>query len=83
MIWNKVGFVVASRQRIEVFLLLKGCSNVKEIKQKVKQTSANGVRRILKDFAKEGLVVLDDSNVRLTELGKEVMEKVSQMRFPV
>uniref|UniRef100_A0A7V4KEY9 Transcriptional regulator n=1 Tax=Fervidobacterium pennivorans TaxID=93466 RepID=A0A7V4KEY9_FERPE len=81
MIWNKVGFVVASRQRTEVFLLLKECSNVEEIKQRVKQTSANGVKRILKDFAKEGLVVFDDSNVRLTELGKEVMEKVSQMRF--
>jgi len=81
MIWDKVGFVVASRQRIEVFLLLKECSNIEEIKQKVKQTSVNGVERILKDFAKEGLVVLDNSNVKLTELGKEVIEKISQMRF--
>jgi len=81
MIWNKVGFVVASKQRIEVFLLLKECSNIEEIKQKVKQTSVNGVERILKDFAKEGLVVLDNSNVKLTELGKKVMEKISQMRF--
>jgi len=81
MIWNKVGFVVASRQRTEVFLLLKECSNIEEIKQKVKQTSVNGVERILKDFAKEGLVVLDNSNVKLTELGKKVMEKISQMRF--
>ena len=83
MIWNKVGFVVASKQRIEVFLLLKECSNIEEIKQKIKQTSVNGVERILRDFVKEGLVVLDNSNVRLTELGKEVMEKVSQMCFPV
>jgi len=81
MIWNKVGFVVASKQRIEVFLLLKECSNIEEIKQKIKQTSVNGVERILRDFVKEGLVVLDNSNVRLTELGKEVMEKVSEMRF--
>lgn len=81
MIWNKVGFVVASRQRTEVFLLLRECSNVEEIKQRVKQTSANGVKRILKDFTKEGLIVLDNSNVRLTDLGKEVMEKISQMRF--
>ena len=81
MIWNKVGFVLASRQRVEVFLLLKEYKSVEEIKQKVKQTSINSVKRILKDFEKEGLVKIDGSNVELTDLGKDVIAKVSRIKF--
>jgi len=81
MIWNKVGFVLASRQRVEVFLLLKEYKIVEEIKKNVKQTSVNSVKRILKDFEKEGLVKIDGSNVELTDLGKDVIAKVSRIKF--
>jgi len=35
MIWNKVGFVLASRQRVEVFLLLKEYKSVKRLSKRL------------------------------------------------
>jgi predicted transcriptional regulator len=74
MIWDKVGFVLASRQRQEIFKLIKECKTIKEIEGKAKIT--NNARRILKDFEKEGLIKVENVKVELTEIGKEVAKKL-------
>jgi predicted transcriptional regulator len=76
MIWNKVGFVLASTQRREVFNLIKGCRTIDEIELKVRITTFTGVKRILKDFEKEGLIKIDGNKIQLTKMGKEVMKKI-------
>jgi predicted transcriptional regulator len=72
MIWNKVGFVLSSRQRSEVFILVKNCETIDEIEMKVRVTSFTGVKRILKDFEREGLIRINGNRVELTEEGKKV-----------
>jgi predicted methyltransferase len=42
----------------------------------VRATSLTGVRRILKDFEKEGLVRINGNKVELTEEGKKVYENL-------
>ena len=74
MIWNKVGFVLASRQRTEVFRLAIENQTIEEIKSKVKETK--NVERILKDFECEGLIKIEKEKIKLTKLGKEVAEKI-------
>jgi predicted transcriptional regulator len=76
MIWDKVGFVLASKQRREVFNLLKECRTIDEIELKVRITTFTGVKRILKDFEKEGLVRINGNKVELTEEGKKVYENL-------
>jgi hypothetical protein len=48
MIWNKVSFVLASKQRTEVFRLAIENQTIEEIESKAKETK--NVKRILKDF---------------------------------
>ena len=74
MIWNKVGFVLASKQRTEVFRLAIENQTIEEIKSKVKETK--NVKRILKDFEREGLIKIEKEKIKLTKLGKEVAEKI-------
>jgi len=76
MIWNKVGFVLSSRQRTEVFILIKNCVTIDEIEMKVRVTSFTGVKRILKDFEKEGLIRIHGNRVELTEEDKKVHENL-------
>jgi len=76
MIWNKVGFVISSKQRTEVFLLTKECKTINEIELKVRITSFTGVKRILKDFEKEGLVRVQENRVELTKEGENVYQKI-------
>jgi predicted transcriptional regulator len=80
MIWNKVGFVLASKQRREVFSLLKECRTIDEVELKVRITAFTGVKRILKDFEKEGLIKIEGNTIKLTEEGKEVMEKIDNLK---
>jgi hypothetical protein len=35
-LWDKVGFVLSSKQRTEVFLLTKNCKTIDEIELKVR-----------------------------------------------
>jgi predicted transcriptional regulator len=76
MIWDKVGFVLASKQRREVFRLLKECKTIDEIELKVRITAFTGVKRILRDFEKEGLIKIEGNKTELTEEGKEIMERI-------
>jgi predicted transcriptional regulator len=76
MIWNKVGFVLSSRQRTEVFILAKNCETIDEIEMEVRVTSFTGVKRILKDFEKEGLVKVKENRVELTKKGENVYQKI-------
>ena len=75
MIWDKFGFVLTSRQRREVFSLLKECGTIDEVELKVRITAFTGVKRILMDFEKKGLIRIEGNKIELTKLGKEVMEK--------
>jgi predicted methyltransferase len=76
MIWNKVGFVLASKQRTEVFRLAIENQTIKEIESKVKETK--NVKRILKDFEREGLIKIEKEKIELTKLGKRVAEKLTK-----
>jgi predicted methyltransferase len=76
MIWNKVGFVLSSKQRTEVFQLVQQFNDIDQIELKVRITSFNGVKRILKDFEKEGLIKIEGNKVKLTKLGEEVKQKL-------
>jgi predicted methyltransferase len=76
MIWNKVGFVLSSKQRTEVFQLVQQFNDIDQIELKVRTTSFNGVKRILKDFEKEGLIKIEGNKVKLTKLGEEVKQKL-------
>ena len=78
-IWNKLGFILSSRQRIEVFHLVKECRTIKEVESRTKETKY--VKRILKDFENEGLLKIKDEKIELTNLGKKVMKKISEMRL--
>jgi predicted transcriptional regulator len=78
--WDKVGFVLSSKQRTEVFLLAKKCKTVDEIESKVRITSFTGVKRILKDFEKEGLVRIEGNRVELTEEGRKAYERLPKSR---
>jgi len=80
MNWNKVGFVLASKQRTELFLLTKECKTVDEIELKVRITSFTGVKRILKDFEKEGLIKIEENKIELTKLGKEVIKEIISIK---
>jgi hypothetical protein len=66
MIWDKVGFVLASTQRQEIFKLIKECKVIKEIESKAKITK--NVKRILKDFEKEGLIKIENAKKRVRTL---------------
>jgi predicted methyltransferase len=70
MIWNKVGFVLASKQRTEVFRLAIENQTIEEIESKAKETK--NVKRILKDFECEGLIKIEKGKIKLTNLGKQV-----------
>jgi predicted transcriptional regulator len=72
MIWDKLGFVLSSKQRTEVFILAKHCKTIDEIELKVRITSFTGVKRILKEFVKKGLIRINAGNVELTEMGNAV-----------
>ena len=76
MIWDKVGFVLASKQRREVLSLLQQCKTIDEVELKVRITAFTGVKRILKDFEKEGLIKIEGNKVELTKIGKKVMKKI-------
>jgi predicted transcriptional regulator len=76
MIWDKVGFVLASKQRREVLSLLQQCKTIDEIELKVRITAFTGVKRILRDFEKEGLIKIEGNKIELTEEGKEIMERI-------
>jgi predicted methyltransferase len=76
MVWNKVGFVLASKQRTEVFQLIQQFNDIDQIELKVRITSFNGVKRILKDFEKEGLIKIEGNKVKLTKLGEEIKQKL-------
>ena len=78
MIWNKVGFVISSKQRTEVFLLTKECKTIDEIELKVRITYFTGVKRILKDFEREGLIRTNGNRIRLQEEGKKIIKKFYQ-----
>jgi predicted transcriptional regulator len=78
MIWDKVGFVLASQQRLEIFRLIKDCKTIEGIKSKVVKTRFTQVKRILKDFSKENLVRIKNDKVELTALGRRVLEKFPQ-----
>ncbi|MDT7859138.1 MAG: hypothetical protein RQ930_03835 [Candidatus Aenigmarchaeota archaeon] len=56
MIWDKVGFVLASKQRREVFSFLREFGTIGEVDLKIRITAFTGVKRILMDFEKEGLI---------------------------
>jgi predicted methyltransferase len=74
MIWNKVGFVLASKQRTEVFRLAIENQTIEEIKSKAKETK--NIKRILRDFEREGLIKIEKEKIELTKLGKQVAEKL-------
>jgi len=74
MIWNKVGFVLASKQRTEVFHLAIENQTIEEIESKAKETK--NIKRILKDFEREGLIKIEKEKIELTKLGKQVAEKL-------
>jgi predicted methyltransferase len=74
MIWNKVGFILASRQRIEVFRLAIESQTIEEIESKARETK--NIKRILKDFEHEGLIKIEKGKIKLTNLGKQVAEKI-------
>jgi len=74
MIWDKAGFVLASKQRQEIFKLIEECKTIKEVESKAKITK--NVKRILKDFEKEGLIKIENGKIELTEIGKEVAKKL-------
>jgi predicted methyltransferase len=74
MIWNKVGFVLASRQRTEVFRLAIENQTIEEIESKARETK--NIKRILKDFEREGLIKIEKEKIKLTNLGKQVAEKL-------
>jgi predicted methyltransferase len=74
MIWNKVGFVLASKQRTEVSSLAIENQTIEEIESKVKETK--NVKRILKDFECEGLIKIEKGKIELTKLGRQVAEKI-------
>jgi predicted methyltransferase len=72
MIWNKVGFVIASQQRQEIFRLILECKSVKEIESKARITK--NVRRMLRDFEREGLIKVKNEKIEITEIGRRVLE---------
>jgi predicted transcriptional regulator len=72
---------LASKQRREVLNLLKECRTIDEIELKVRITAFTGVKRILKDFEKEGLIKIEGNKVELTKIGKEVMKKLQFLKF--
>jgi predicted methyltransferase len=74
MIWDKVGFVLASKQRTEVFRLAIENQTIEEIESKAKETK--NVKRILKDFEREGLIKMEKGKIKLTNLGRQVAEKI-------
>jgi predicted methyltransferase len=74
MIWNKVGFVLASKQRTEIFRLVIENQTIGEIESKAKETK--NVKRILKDFEREGLIKIEKGKIKLTNLGKQVAGKI-------
>jgi len=74
MIWDKVGFVLASKQRTEVFRLAIKNQTIEEIESKAKETK--NVERILKDFEREGLIKIEKEKIKLTNLGKQVAERL-------
>jgi predicted methyltransferase len=74
MIWNKVGFVLASKQRTEIFRLAIENQTIEEIESKARETK--NVERILKDFEREGLIKIEKGKVKITKLGKQVAEKI-------
>jgi predicted transcriptional regulator len=76
MNWNKVGFVLSSRQRTEVFILVKNCETIYEIEMKVRVTFFTGVKRILKDFEREDLIRIHGNRVELTEEGENVYQRI-------
>ena len=81
MIWDKVGFVSASKQRREVFILLREFGTIDEVELKVRITAFTGVKRILKDFEKEGLIKIEGNKIELTKMGKEVMKRICFLDF--
>jgi predicted transcriptional regulator len=76
MIWEKVGFVLASKQRREVFSLLKECGTIDEVELKVRITAFTVVKMILMDFEKEGLIKIEGNKIELTKMGEEIMKIV-------
>jgi predicted methyltransferase len=80
MIWDKVGFVLASRQRREVFSLLKECGTIDEVELKVRITAFTGVKRILENFEKEGLIKIEENKIELTKLGKKVIKEIISIK---
>jgi predicted transcriptional regulator len=76
VIWSKAGFVLASEQRRETFKLIKECRTIDEIELKVRITAFTGVKRILKDFEKEGLIRIHVNRVELTKEGENVYQKI-------
>jgi predicted transcriptional regulator len=70
---------LASRQRREVFSLLKECETIDEVEPKVRITAFTGVKRTLKDFEKEGLVRINGNKVELIEEGKKVYENLPKL----
>jgi len=78
MIWDKVGFVLASKQRTEVFLLAKENRTTKEIESKAKETK--NVKRILKDLKKQGLIEINKEKIELTKTGRKVLKLLKNFR---
>jgi len=74
MVWDKIGFVLASKQRTEVFRLAIENQTIEEIESKAKETK--NVKRILKDFEREGLIKIEKGKIELTKLGKQVADKI-------
>jgi predicted methyltransferase len=82
-VWNKIGFILASIQRTEVFRLIIHNQNQKidEIEKKAKKTK--NVWRILKDFEKEGLVKISKDRIELTRTGMKILKLLEKGHFKV
>lgn len=82
-VWNKIGFILASRQRTEVFRLIIHNKNQKidGIEKKAKKTK--NVRRILKDFEKEGIVKISKDRIKLSKTGMKILKLLENGHFKV
>lgn len=72
---------LASKQRREVLSLLQQCKTIDEVELKVRVTVFTGVKRILKDFEKDGLIKIGGNKIELTKMGKEVMKKITTLKY--
>jgi predicted transcriptional regulator len=82
-VWNKIGFILASSQRTEVFRLIIHNQNQKidEIEKKAKKTK--NVRRILKDFDNEGIVKINKDRIKLSKTGMKILKLLEKGHFKV